>query len=101
MNVRMFVTAAPATIRGPETGTREVSQMRTKYLVGALAVAGTVFGAASALAHHAFAAEFDANRPVNLRGNVVRIEWINPHAWIHLDQKMPDGSVQHWMVEGG
>jgi hypothetical protein len=75
--------------------------MRTKYWVGALAVAGTVFGAASAFAHHAFAAEFDANKPVNLRGNVVRIEWINPHAWIHIDQKMPDGSVQHWMVEGG
>ncbi len=57
--------------------------------------------AQQAYAHHAFAAEFDANRPVNLRGNVTRVEWINPHAWIHVDHKKPDGSIESWMVEGG
>lgn len=75
--------------------------MRTKLLIAAgAAVASTLLGAA-ALAHHAFAAEFDANRPVNLRGNVTRIEWINPHAWIHVDHKKPDGTIESWMVEGG
>ncbi len=54
-----------------------------------------------ALAHHAFAAEFDANRPVRLKGAVTRMEWINPHAWIHIDVKKPDGKVEKWMIEGG
>ena len=54
-----------------------------------------------ALAHHAFAAEFDANRPVRLKGAVTRMEWINPHAWIHIDVKKPDGKVETWMIEGG
>ena len=60
--------------------------MKTKLWVG-LAIAGGIvaLGAATTLAHHAFAAEFDANRPVNLQGKVTRVEWINPHAWIHID----------------
>ena len=58
-------------------------------------------GSGAALAHHAFASEFDANRPVVLRGKVTRIEWVNPHAWIHIDQLMADGSVQQWRIEGG
>jgi hypothetical protein len=52
-------------------------------------------------AHHSFAAEFDAHRPVKLRGIVTKMEWINPHAWIHLDVKGPDGKVVTWMVEAG
>jgi hypothetical protein len=52
-------------------------------------------------AHHAFAAEFDLNDPVTLRGTVTQMEWVNPHAWIHLDVKSPDGKVASWMVEGG
>lgn len=51
--------------------------------------------------HHAFSAEFDKDAPVNLKGNVTKIEWINPHAWIHLDAVLEDGSTQAWMVEGG
>ncbi len=52
-------------------------------------------------AHHAFAAEFDANAPVRLEGKVVKIEWINPHAWIHLEVPAEDGGTVTWMVEGG
>jgi hypothetical protein len=76
--------------------------MKTKLWVG-LAIAGGIvtLGTATTLAHHAFAAEFDANRPVNLRGKVTRVEWINPHAWIHIDHLKEDGSKEGWMVEGG
>ena len=52
-------------------------------------------------AHHAFAAEFDIQRPVKLRGIVTSMDWINPHSWIHLDVKGPDGKTVSWMVEGG
>ena len=68
-------------------------------------VAGAVFAVAAAvvpvIAHHSFAAEFDAKKPVKLRGTVTKMEWINPHSWIHIDVKMPDGKVESWMVEGG
>ena len=52
-------------------------------------------------AHHAFAAEFDAKKPVKLRGTVTKMDWINPHAWIHIDVKKPDGAVDEWMIEAG
>ena len=74
--------------------------MRTKL---ALVVAGVslLLAAAPVWAHHAFAAEFDAKKPVKLQGKVTKMEWINPHAWIHLDVKNADGTVTNWMVEGG
>jgi hypothetical protein len=53
------------------------------------------------LAHHSFAAEFDANAPVVLKGTITKMEWINPHSWIHVEVKNPDGTVTEWMVEGG
>jgi hypothetical protein len=69
-----------------------------------LSVVAGVLAAAAALpvlAHHSFAAEFDANKPVKLEGVVTKMEWINPHSWIHIDVTTPSGEVQHWMVEGG
>jgi hypothetical protein len=71
--------------------------IRGGVLIGAL----MLMCAATLSAHHSFAAEFDANQPVQLKGTVVKVEWINPHTWIHLDVKKNDGSMERWMIEGG
>jgi len=66
-------------------------------LLGAafIAIAGPV------LAHHAFSAEFDAKAPVTLKGPITKVEWINPHAWLHMDNQLANGKTEAWMVEGG
>ena len=74
--------------------------MRTKLTVW-LAGLGIVIAAVPVWAHHAFAAEFDAKRPIKLKGTITKMEWINPHTWIHIDVKQPNGKVERWMIEGG
>jgi hypothetical protein len=71
------------------------------HLVILLAGLGIAIAAAPVSGHHAFAAEFDANNPITMRGRVTKMEWINPHTWIHIDVTQPDGSVEAWMIEGG
>jgi hypothetical protein len=60
-----------------------------------------LLAALPAWAHHSFASEFDVTKPVKLQGTVTKMEWINPHSWIHMDVKNSDGTVTNWMVEGG
>ncbi len=78
-----------------------MSGVRSRKLVVGLLIALGALAPAAVHSHHAFSAEFDANSPVRLEGEVVKIEWINPHAWIHLDVVREDGTTITWMVEGG
>jgi hypothetical protein len=68
---------------------------------GALILILIAMGAAPALPHHSFAAEFDSKKPIKLRGTVTKMEWINPHAWIHISVKRPDNTEDEWMIEAG
>jgi hypothetical protein len=72
--------------------------MRAK-LSGAVLV--LMVTAAPAPAHHAFSAEFDPDKPIHLEGTVTKMEWINPHAWLHIDVESPRGALEKWMIEGG
>ena len=76
---------------------------KTKWIIAAAAGAALAAAAAggAAWAHHAFAAEFDGKAPVLLRGKVTRVEWINPHAWVHIENTNPQFKAGAWMVEGG
>lgn len=74
--------------------------MRTKIAI-VITAAGLLLAAVPAWAHHAFAAEFDANKPVKFRGTVTKMEWINPHAWIHMDVKGSEGKIVNWAIELG
>ena len=69
--------------------------------ITAFAGLGVLLAAASLSAHHAFSAEFDQNKPVNLEGTVTKTEWTNPHAWIYIDVKQPDGKMVSWAIEMG
>jgi len=82
--------------------TGRVKLMRIKLSIGiagiGLCLAGT---AVPVVAHHAFSAEFDANKPIELTGTVTKMEWINPHVWLHMDVKKPDGTIEAWAFEAG
>jgi hypothetical protein len=70
-----------------------------KVVSSIVVVAASLVAAAPAVSHHAFAAEFDINRPLKLTGTVTRIEWTNPHAWLFIEAKDADGNAQSWAIE--
>jgi len=76
--------------------------MRTKLALAVCVASVALAGWTSSVsAHHAFAAEFDANKPVNFKGTITRMEWVNPHAWLHVAVKTPAGAVENWAIEAG
>jgi hypothetical protein len=77
-----------------------VSQLRSRFL-WLIPLLLLLTPPRSASAHHSFAAEYDASKPVTLRGVVTKVDWINPHAWLHLEAKGADDGIVDWMVEMG
>ena len=77
--------------------------MRTTFamMVGIAGLAAMAGWATSASAHHAFAAEFDANKPVNFKGTITRMEWVNPHTWMHISVRNANGTMENWAIEAG
>ena len=76
-------------------------KQRIITVVVGVAMAGLMLARPAVQAHHAFAAEFDARKPVVLNGTVSKVEWVNPHVWIHVDVKTPDGKIEPWAIEAG
>jgi hypothetical protein len=72
-----------------------------KAVAVAVSCIALLIAAAPVSAHHAFAAEFDSTKPIKLRGTVTKMDWINPHSWIHIDVKNADGTTTSWMIECG
>ncbi len=75
--------------------------MKKTYAILTVSAVALLLVAVPLAAHHAFGAEFDRDAPIRLEGKVVRLEWVNPHTWIHLEIEQEDGTTEIWMVEGG
>jgi hypothetical protein len=75
--------------------------MPTRVVIALSVAVFAAVAVARVAAHHAFGAEFDPNDPIRLQGKIVKVEWVNPHAWIHVETKQPNGTTEVWMVEGG
>jgi hypothetical protein len=75
--------------------------MRTALALTAVAAAALLAAGTSVRAHHAFAAEFDANKPIQLKGTLIKWDMVNPHSWFHIGVKEPNGTVTTWLIEGG
>ena len=76
--------------------------MKAKLVITVSSLSLALCGWASAVsAHHAFAAEFDANKPVNFKGTITKMEWVNPHTWLHVAVKNPNGTMENWAIEAG
>src|SRR5436309_237504 len=99
MNLRIsgFEDLRIYSLRGPNLGCKRVRMKQSLAFAGALLL---IAASAPLSAHHSFAAEFDANKPVVLTGAVTKIEWTNPHIWVYLDVKDDRGVAQPWQCEG-
>src|SRR5262245_38539015 len=86
--------------RRKRTGIQSRSAPMPNRVAIGLAAAAVLLTGISTPAHHSFGSEFDVSKPLALRGTVTVMEWVNPHSWIHIDVKGPDGTA-NWMVEGG
>lgn len=75
--------------------------MGIQKVAASICLFGVAMSSLPAIAHHAFSAEFDASRPVRLEGEITRMEWINPHSWLHIDVTTASGEVESWMIEAG
>jgi hypothetical protein len=81
---------------------RRLNPMRTRQAFVLMGIGVVLVGSAmSVRAHHAFAAEFDANRPVAFKGSIIRMEWTNPHVWLHINVQKPGGTTEAWAFEAG
>ena len=87
--------------RGCCNSASEWSSEMKQQMLGVLAGAALLLAAAPVAAHHSFAAEFDIEKPIELKGTLTKMAWVNPHGWIYIDVKNPDGTITNWAIEAG